>query len=279
MHSNTHIPSGLIHALRSARAVTVLTGAGISAESGLPTFRDAADGIWSQFRPQDLATAAGFRANPTLVWSWYAELKARADAAQPGPGHNALAQLARYVPRLTLLTQNIDGLHQRAGSTDVIELHGTLARTRCFDEDGVVEHEAPSGNGPPHCPRCGGFLRPDIVWFEELLPVERLRMAQAAAENCDLFLAIGTSLVVEPAASLPYRALSHGAAVAILNLDVTPRDTPPLYLLHGQAGVLLPALLRAAWPDEAPERPVAEPSTPSYYSADDPAERRQPTHD
>jgi NAD-dependent deacetylase len=250
MHPSPTLPPGLIDALRAARAVTVLTGAGISAESGLPTFRDPTDGIWSRFRPQDLATPAAFRTNPALVWAWYAELKARADAAEPGPGHRALSALERRVPRLTLLTQNIDSLHQRAGSSGVVELHGTLARVRCLDEDVVVEDPVPAGaDGPPRCPRCGGLLRPDVVWFEELLPEAALRAAQAAAEACDLFLAVGTSLVVEPAASLPYRALSHGASVAILNLDVAERATPPLYLLHGRAGELLPALVRAAWPN------------------------------
>jgi NAD-dependent deacetylase len=248
MHTDTSIPPGLVAALRTARAVTVLTGAGISAESGLPTFRDPTSGIWATFRPQDLATPAAFRANPAVVWEWYAQLKARADAAAPNAGHAALAELERHVPQLTLLTQNIDSLHQRAGSSRVIELHGTLARTRCLDEDLVVE-AAPGDAVPPSCPRCGGLLRPDIVWFEEALPAAALRAAQDAAAACDLFLAVGTSLVVEPAASLPYRALSHGASVAILNLDVTPRATPPLYMLHGQAGALLPALIRAAWPE------------------------------
>lgn len=249
MHTDHPIPLELAAALRAARAVTVLTGAGISAESGLPTFRDPTSGIWANVRPEDLATPAAYRANPALVWAWYAQLKAQADAATPNAGHLALAELGRRVPQLTLLTQNIDSLHQRAGSTDVVELHGTLARTRCLAEDVVVE-AAPGDAVPPRCPRCGGLLRPDIVWFEEPLPAEALHAAQRAAESCDLFLAVGTSLVVEPAASLPYRALAHGASVAILNLDVAPRATPPLYLLHGRAGALLPALIQAAWPAE-----------------------------
>jgi NAD-dependent deacetylase len=182
------------------------------------------------------------------VWAWYAQLKAQADAAAPNAGHAALAALAPHVPHLTLLTQNIDSLHQRAGSTDVVELHGTLARVRCLDEDVVVGPWPQNAVLPPRCPSCGGLLRPDIVWFEEPLPEDARQTALAAAADCDLFLAIGTSLVVEPAASLPYRALNNGAAVAIINLDVATRATPPLYLLNGKAGDLLPALVRAAWP-------------------------------
>jgi NAD-dependent deacetylase len=235
-------------ALRSARRVTVLSGAGISAESGLPTFRNAQTGLWAQYRPEDLATPAAFRRNPRLVWEWSMQLAELAARSQPNPAHYALAELERRIPTFTLITQNVDGLHQRAGSTNVIELHGSSTRVRCFDEGLIVEGWTQAAEVPPRCPRCGGLLRPDVVWFGELLPDQLLDAAQAAADACDLFLSIGTSGEVEPAASLPYRALRRGAALVVVNLDVTTRASGSISSIHGLAGQVLPALVRAAWP-------------------------------
>jgi NAD-dependent deacetylase len=235
-------------ALRNARYVVVLTGAGISAESGLPTFRGAQTGLWEQYRLEDLATAAAFRRNPRLVWEWSMQLADQAARSQPNPAHYALIALEQRVPKFTLITQNIDGLHQRAGSADVIELHGSSTRVRCSYEEVIVETWAETDEVPPRCPRCDGLLRPDVVWFGELLAPERLDAAQAAADGCDLFLSIGTSGEVEPAASLPYRALRHGATLAVVNLDVTTRASGSIYTIHGLAGQVLPALVKAAWP-------------------------------
>ena len=151
-----NVPSALIDALRRARQVAVLTGSGISAESGVPTFRDAQTGLWEKFRPEELATTEAFRRNPRLVWEWYAWRRELVAGAQPNGGHLALAELERRLPRFTLLTQNVDGLHQRAGSRNVIELHGNITRTKCFDENVVVDRWTDTGEVPPRCPRCGG---------------------------------------------------------------------------------------------------------------------------
>jgi NAD-dependent deacetylase len=234
--------------LRQAQHVVVLTGAGVSAESGLPTFRDAQTGLWAQYRPEDLATPDAFRRNPRLVWQWSMQLAELAARSQPNPAHYALAELERRVPTCTLITQNVDGLHQRAGSTNVIELHGSSTRVRCFDEGLIVEDWAKAAEVPPRCPRCGGLLRPDVVWFGELIAPELLDAAQAAADACDLFLSVGTSGEVEPAASLPYRALRRGATLVVINLDVTTRATGSITTIHGRAGQVLPALVRAALP-------------------------------
>jgi NAD-dependent deacetylase len=244
-------PAGLVADLQHAQHVAVLTGAGISAESGIPTFRDAQSGTWARFNPEDLATRAGFQRDPALVWQWYAERRARVREVEPNAGHRALAAIERRVPRFTLITQNIDGLHQRAGSASVIELHGSLSRVKCFDEDVVVERWDETGDVPPRCPRCGGMLRPDVVWFGELLPHLALEAAKDACQTCDLFFSIGTSGVVEPAASMPIWAMQAGATVAFLNLEVRPQESPRLYRMNGPAGVLLPALVAAAWPDAA----------------------------
>ena len=233
-------------ALRSAEHVAVLTGAGISAESGIPTFRDALTGLWARFRPEELATPEAFRRDPKLVWDWYAWRRALVANAQPNPGHIALAELERRVPRLTLVTQNVDGLHQRAGSSRVIELHGSLARVKCSRELIAFSEWEESADGPPPCPRCGTPLRPDVVWFGEPLPPESFAEAVDAAASCDVFLSVGTSALVEPAASLPRIALESGAMVVVVNPDAgTMPAAPRLVQLVGRAGEILPALVGA----------------------------------
>ena len=247
----TDYPAGLIESLRMARRVVALTGAGVSAESGVPTFRDAQTGLWAQYRPEDLATPEAFQRDPKLVWEWYAWRRAIVEGVKPNPGHFALVELERRVPRMCLITQNVDGLHQRAGSRAVIELHGNIQRTRCFREDLVIDEWVDTGEVPPRCPRCGGWLRPDVVWFGEALPPIALRVAIEAAQTCDLFFSIGTSALVEPAASLPRLALAQGAVVVEINPTVTPLTSAAMYVLQGPSGQVLPELIHMAWPDRA----------------------------
>jgi NAD-dependent deacetylase len=233
----------LLHALRHARKIVVLTGAGVSAESGVPTFRDAQTGLWSQFKPEDLATPRAFRKNPRLVWEWYEWRRQLVRDAKPNSAHIALARMENKVAEFTLVTQNVDGLHQRAGSRNVIEIHGNITRTKCFEEDTVVSEWKDTGDVPPKCPHCGGLLRPDVVWFEEGLPEGLAETAFKASRECDVFLCIGTSAVVYPAASLPLEALANQATVIEINPDPTPLSPKATYVLNGPAGKILPELL------------------------------------
>lgn len=242
------IPSELRAALRNARHVVVLTGAGISAESGVPTFRDVMTGLWAKYNPQELATPQAFVRDPRLVWEWYAWRRELVSKVEPNAGHRALAELERRVPRFTLITQNVDGLHQRAGSRRVVELHGNILRVKCFDEGTVIEHWEETSEVPPRCPNCGGPLRPDVVWFGEALPDQTFNEAALAALACDVFLSIGTSGVVEPAASLPLVALRRGARVALVNPEETPLLSETVDFLQGAAGTILPLLVQETWP-------------------------------
>ena len=223
--------------------VTVLSGAGISAESGVPTFREAQTGLWERFDPQELATAEAFERDPGLVWDWYAWRRQLVARASPNPGHLSLAEMQDLGEDFTLVTQNVDALHQRAGSRDVIELHGNILRTRCSAEGiEVGEHEATES--PPVCPSCGAPLRPDVVWFGETLPPAALDAASEAARGADLFLSIGTSSLVYPAAALPYEALEGGAVLVEVNPGETPLTPHADYALRGPAGDVLPRLVR-----------------------------------
>ena len=233
--------------MRAARRVVVLTGAGMSAESGVPTFRDAQTGLWARFRPEELATPEAFAAHPRRVWEWYAWRRELVARARPHAGHRALVQIARRVPEFTLVTQNVDGLHQRAGSRDVIELHGNLTRTRCSAGCGVVERWEATDDPPPRCPRCGARLRPDVVWFGEALPEAALETAWAATEQCEAFLSVGTSSLVHPAASLPERAAARGRLVIEINPRETPLSARATAVLRGAAGDLLPQLAAQVW--------------------------------
>ena len=221
----------------------MLTGAGISAESGVPTFRDAQTGLWAQFRPEDLATAAAFLRNPQRVWEWYEWRRELVRKAEPNTGHLALAALERLVPRLTLVTQNVDGLHQRAGSTGVIEYHGNILRDRCTAEDVIADRSPLSITGLPECARCGEMLRPDVVWFGEAIPRAALLGADAAAAGCDVFLSIGTAAAVYPAAGLAERAQRSGATVIEVNTEATEMTSLVDLALRGPAGEILPRLL------------------------------------
>jgi NAD-dependent deacetylase len=241
-------PPPLIDSLRRARRLAVLTGAGISAESGVPTFRDAQTGLWAQYNPTELATPEAFQRNPKLVWEWYAWRRELIVRAAPNPGHRALVEIERRVPRFSLITQNVDGLHRQAGSQAVIELHGNIHRTKCFDEDTVIESWAETGEVPPRCPRCGGSLRPDVVWFGEAMPHAEWSAAVDAAWSCDVFLCIGASALAQPAASLPYRAIKRSAITIEINPDNTPLTPFVTHALRGKAGEILPAVVRAVWP-------------------------------
>lgn len=245
-HSTT-FPAGLINALRAASHIAVLTGSGISAESGVPTFRDAQTGLWARYDPMELATSQAFRRNPRLVWDWYAWRRELIARAKPNAAHLALVEMENIARRFTLITQNVDGLHQRAGSQSVIELHGNIWRSKCSQESTVFSTWDEDGEKPPTCPGCGGLLRPDVVWFGENLPAESLSTAIQAAQNCDLFLTIGTSGLVQPAASLPVIALESGATVVEVNPERTPLTSLVTYALCGPAGEILPALVRSAW--------------------------------
>jgi len=237
-------------ALSRARSIAVLTGAGISAESGIPTFRDALTGLWEQFKPEELATPEAFLANPKLVWEWYAWRRRKVADAVPNPGHVALAELERRCiardANFTLVTQNVDGLHQVAGSRNVIELHGNIRRVKCFDHHHPAASWSETGELPPRCTQCGSMLRPDVVWFGEMLPDDALETAMQAARHCDVFLSVGTSAVVEPAASLPLVARQAGAMVIEVNPQPTPLTAAAQISLRGAAGELLPQLVALA---------------------------------
>jgi NAD-dependent deacetylase len=243
--AGTSIPTGLIQALAHARRVAVLTGAGISAESGVPTFREAQTGLWSRYNPEDLATPLAFRRNARLVWEWYTWRRELVALVVPNMGHIALAGLEQRFPEFTLMTQNVDGLHQRAGNRRVIELHGSLQRSKCSQENRIVESWHETGEVPPRCPECGGLLRPDVVWFGEGLPPQALQAAWKAAEHCQVFLSIGTSGLVEPAASLPYIAQRSGAIIVEINPNSTPLTPQADFSLQQAAGKALPELLAA----------------------------------
>lgn len=237
------IPHELIERIRAAKRIAVLTGAGVSAESGIPTFRDAQTGLWAKYNPEDLATPEAFARNPSLVWEWYSERRALVTQVVPDPGHLALATLERFVPTVTIITQNVDGLHQQAGSTQVIELHGNNRRVECSVEGNIVETWEETEIPPPLCPRCHGLLRPDVVWFGELLPEEALRAATEATAACDVFFSVGTSGQVYPAASIINFARSCGATVVVINPDEEAQASSSFYRLHGSARKVLPELL------------------------------------
>ena len=231
--------------VRDARHIAVLTGAGVSAESGVPTFRDAQTGYWAQFHAEDMATEAGFRAHPERVWNWYQHRRQLMDGVQPNAGHRVLAQFqAAHPGRLTLITQNVDGLHQRAGSTGVLCLHGDLFADRWLDapRDCCQLDEAVAGS-PPTCRHCGNQVRPGVVWFGEMLPLAVFEAAEQAAHDCDLMLVVGTAGAVYPAAGLAHLARSAGARVVVLNPNPSELDGTADAVLRGTSASLLPGLL------------------------------------
>ncbi len=242
------IPPQLIERLALAQRVVALTGAGVSAESGVPTFRDAQTGLWARYRAEDLATPQAFQRDPALVWNWYAWRRSLVDAVAPNPAHHALAALERKLPKFHLVTQNVDGLHRRAGSRHLLELHGDLFLTLCSAEGTPVEDWDHTDQAPPRCPRCDAPLRPGVVWFGENLPQEILSQAFALSAECEIFLSIGTSSLVQPAASLPLCAMESGAVVVEVNPQPTPLSELAHYTIKAPAGEALPALVDSAWP-------------------------------
>jgi NAD-dependent deacetylase len=228
--------------LADAGSIAVLTGAGISAESGVPTFRGPG-GLWRNHKPERLATPEAFRQDPALVWQWYDHRRQNLAQVEPNAGHHALVDLQRRSPSFTLITQNVDGLHERAGSAGVLKLHGDIWTLRCTGcGRSHTELAAPLPNIPPLC-ECGAVERPGVVWFGESLPQEMWRRAQAAARNCDVFLVSGTSAQVYPAASLIDEAQSNGARVIEVNLDATAYSESAHLSLRGKSGEILPQLL------------------------------------
>jgi NAD-dependent deacetylase len=228
--------------LKSAKKVAVLTGAGISAESGVPTFRGE-EGLWKKFRAEELATVDAFMANPELVWEWYIFRRNLMSDVSPNPGHYALVEMEKHFDSFTLITQNVDGLHRKAGSENILELHGNIQKNKCFEcgkpYSGPIEVE---GGGLPIC-RCGGKIRPDVVWFGELLPAEAINGAFAASNEADLFFSVGTSALVHPAASMPMMAKREGATLVEINLEPTPLSDMADFTFFGKSGEILPLIV------------------------------------
>jgi NAD-dependent deacetylase len=241
------IPDELIRFLRKAERVAVLTGAGVSQESGLRTFRDAQTGLWSQYKPTELASPEAYERDPKLVWDWYAMRRGKVAEVEPNPGHYALVDMAHHIPDFSLITQNVDNLHRKAGSPRVIELHGNLQRVKCSSCDQQAETWDEANNDVPQCESCGGLLRPDVVWFGESLPRSELEAAVEAARTCHVFFSVGTSGVVQPAASLAYAARNRGAVVVEVNTESTSLTQKVDFALHGKSGEILPDLVQVVW--------------------------------
>jgi len=241
------IPGELIRFLRKAERVAALTGAGVSQESGLRTFRDAQTGLWTQYKPTELASPEAYERDPKLVWDWYTWRREAIKGVRPNPGHYALVDMAHHIPDFNLITQNVDGLHRMAGSPKIIELHGNIQRVKCSSCGQQVEEWAEAEIDVPRCEACGGLLRPDVVWFGESLPRAALEMAVEAARTCHVFFSIGTSGLVQPAASLAYAARNRGAVVVEINAEPTPLTRKVDFALHGKSGQILPGLVQAVW--------------------------------
>jgi len=234
--------------LAAARLLVVFTGAGISKESGIATFRDKEEGLWARYDPMVLATLEGYLSDPPLVWEWFEHRFGMVADAEPNPGHTAIAELEGVLPQVVVVTQNIDGLHQRAGSTDVIELHGSMHRYKCLSErhTGFTRADfAGLPDKPPRCPHCGDLLRPEVVWFGEVLPESELRRAFTLGQQCDAMLVVGTSGVVQPAATMPLLAARGGAFVVDVNPERDELAVVANVFLKGPGGEVLPRLVAA----------------------------------
>ena len=240
-------PVELISLLQRLPRLVVLTGAGVSQESGLRTFRDAQTGLWAQYKPTELASPEAFQRDPKLVWDWYAWRREAVKGVRPNPGHYALVEIEKRLPQFTLITQNVDNLHHFAGSQNLLELHGNIQRVRCADCYTFTETWDDDTELVPRCKVCNGLLRPDVVWFGEALPRHQLEAAVLAARSCEVFFSVGTSGVVQPAASLAFAAQDRGAVVVEINAEPTALTTKADYVLEGKSGEILPALVKAAW--------------------------------
>jgi NAD-dependent deacetylase len=237
------VPEVLLERLAEADHVVVLTGAGVSAESGIKTFRDP-DGLWAKLNPAELASVDGFMANPDMVWSWYQHRRNIINSTTPNPGHYAIAEMQYLFTKFTLITQNVDRLHQTAGSKIVHELHGNIIENHCYKcKEPFTDEIDYKSNTPPLCKACGGLIRPSVVWFGEMLPFETLKYAQEATAASDVFFSVGTSAEVYPAADLPMIALRNGAFVVEVNPNKTAISSYVHTRLKEPSGVALPLLI------------------------------------
>ena len=242
-----NFPADFVSFLTSATRVVVLTGAGVSQESGLRTFRDAQTGLWARYKPEDLASPEAFARDPKLVWDWYAWRREAIKGVRPNPGHYALVEMEKRIPQFTLITQNVDGLHRFAGNQNVLELHGNIQKVRCSECRTFTEEWGDDMEGVPTCSVCGGLLRPDVVWFGETLPRAELEAAVTASRAAQVYFSIGTSGVVQPAASLAHAARNNGSVVIEINAEPTPLTPKVDFAFHGKSGEILPALIKAVW--------------------------------
>lgn len=234
------LPERIAKRLRAAKSASVLTGAGVSAESGVPTFRGA-EGVWSKYDWRVLATREGFRKDPRLVWEWYQLRQVEIAKAGPNPAHRIIAEMERHFEPFAVLTQNIDGLHARAGSKRIVELHGNIWRMRCERDGTVITLDSPVKEMPPLC-HCGGILRPDVVWFGERLPEAAVDESSEVARTSDVMFVVGTSAVVYPAAALPIIAKNSGGMVVEVNTEPTEVSTYADLSIIGRAGEVMPVL-------------------------------------
>jgi len=264
--------------LKNCQTLVVFTGAGMSAESGIPTFRDRFEGLWAKYNPEEVATLWAFRENPQFVWDWHVHLAETVCKSQPNPGHYAVARMQDHLSRVAVITQNIDNLHQQAGSREVFELHGSLSRLKPYEDpdlparlkvdqvichvcDGYADHEACDpyaaredflsielkAGDVPRCPGCQALLRPDVVWFGEPLDLETQETAFRTADHCDVLICVGSSLEVQPAANIPIRARWGGAAIIEINPEPTSLTFYADAYLQGNAAELLPKLVESVW--------------------------------
>ncbi len=232
----------LIEVLQEASCVAILTGAGISAESGIPTFRGE-EGLWKKYRPEELATPTAFSQDPKLVWEWYDWRRGIIGQREPNPGHKVIARWEETFPTVSLITQNIDGLHQKAGSKNIWELHGNIWKLRCTEEGTITEnYDTSLKEIPPLCSNCGALLRPHVVWFGESLSPTILQKSIQLSSECDVMFVIGTSAVVHPAASLPFEASEAGAKIVEINPDPTPLSLYADFSIRGKSGEILPLI-------------------------------------
>jgi NAD-dependent deacetylase len=245
----------IIEALRVANRVVVFTGAGVSAESGIPTFRDKQTGLWENFDAAELATLDAFERDPALVWGWYEWRRGLVLKSEPNAGHRAIAAMADHVPHFTLITQNVDDLHERAGSSHVLHLHGELAHPYCescrrpYIYPAGIPDSPPGGARlqPPRCTACSAKIRPGVVWFGERLPERPWVAAREAAQHCEVFLCCGTSALVQPAASLIDVAIGAGVTTVQINPNPTDLDTSATVAIRGPSGTVLPRLVTVTW--------------------------------
>jgi NAD-dependent deacetylase len=241
---------------QKAQHLAILTGAGVSAESGIPTFRDALTGLWENYNAEQMASEKGFLEDSDLVWGWYQWRRQKILQSRPNPAHLIIAQLASILPKVTVITQNVDDLHERAGSHDVLHLHGSIHKAHCIqchapyhypEMESVDPHLQEQRIAPPKCEPCGGLIRPGVVWFGELLPMDIFLTAESAIEDCDFFLIVGTSGIVYPAADLPYLAIKRGVPSIQINSTQTHLDRKVSCNLKGSAGILLTELYEATF--------------------------------